>query len=104
MKSATRTRSTRPGVLGVLLFVAVLSACEASSCDLGSFPDNPFPNLFPEILFPEIRCADDAHSGPIPTETTLPPGSEPLSGDVTIRTGSRTPQSAIGPVSPPVTL
>ena len=76
MKSATRTRSTRPGVLGVLLFVAVLSACEASSCDLGSFPDNPFPNLFPEI-----RCADDAHSGPIPTETTLPPGSEPLSGD-----------------------
>ena len=76
MKSATRTRSTRPGVLGVLIFVAVLSACEASSCDLGSFPDNPFPNLFPEI-----RCADDAHSGPIPTETTLPPGSEPLSGD-----------------------
>ena len=76
MKSATRTRSTRPGVLGVLLFVAVLSACEASSCDLGPFPENPFPNLFPEI-----RCADDADSGPIPTETTLPPGSEPLSGD-----------------------
>ena len=43
---------------------------------MGSFPENPFPDLFPEI-----RCADDADSGPIPTETTIPPGSEPLSGD-----------------------
>ena len=76
MKPSTRTRFPRSSVLGVLLFVAVLSACEASSCDLGSFPENPFPDLFPEI-----RCADDADSGPIPTETTIPPGSEPLSGD-----------------------
>ena len=75
-KPSTRTRFPRSSVLGVLLFVAVLSACEASSCDLGSFPENPFPDLFPEI-----RCADDADSGPIPTETTIPPGSEPLSGD-----------------------
>ena len=76
MKPSTRTRFPRSSVLGVLLFVAVLSACEASSCDLGAFPENPFPDLFPEI-----RCADDADSGPIPTETTIPPGSEPLSGD-----------------------
>ena len=76
MKPSTRTRFPRSSVLGVLLFVAVLSACEASSFDLGSFPENPFPDLFPEI-----RCADDADSGPIPTETTIPPGSEPLSGD-----------------------
>ena len=76
MKPSTRTRFPRSSVLGVLLFVAVLSACEASSCDLGSFPENPFPDLFPEI-----RCADDADYGPIPTETTIPPGSEPLSGD-----------------------
>ena len=76
MKPSTRTRFPRSSVLGVLLFVAVLSACEASSCDLGPFPENPFPDLFPEI-----RCADDADSGPIPAETTIPPGSEPLSGD-----------------------
>ena len=76
MKSATGTRFPRPVVvLGVLLIVAVLAACEASACDLGPFPDSPFPNA------PEIRCADDADSGPIPTETTLPPGSESLSGD-----------------------
>ena len=71
MKPSTRTRFPRLVVLGVLLHVAVLTACDAS-CDLGSFPDNPFPDLFPEI-----RCADDADSGPIPTETTIPPGSEP---------------------------
>ena len=76
MKSATGTRFPRPVVvLGVLLIVAVLAACEASACDLGPFPDSPFPDA------PEIRCADDADSGPIPTETTLPPGSESLSGD-----------------------
>ena len=75
MKSATRTRFPRPGVLGVLLFVAVLSACEASSCDLGPFPDYPFP------VSPEPRCEDAADSGSIPTETTLPPGSKPLSRD-----------------------
>ena len=80
MKPSTRTRFPRLVVLGVLLHVAVLTACDAScdlgSFDLGSFPDNPFPDLFPEI-----RCADDADSGSIPTETTIPPGSEPLSGD-----------------------
>ena len=76
MKPSTRTRFPRPAVLGVLLFVAVLSACEASSCDLGPFPDNPFSNVSPGP-----RCADAADSGPIPTETTIPPGSEPLSGD-----------------------
>ena len=81
MKSATRTRSPRPGVLGVLLFVAVLSACDASACDLGGFEDiNPFPDDNPNVSL-EVHCADDADSGPIPTETTLPPGSEPLSGD-----------------------
>ena len=80
MKSATRTRSPRPGVLGVLFIVAVLTACDASTCDLGSFP-NPFPdNPSPNVSL-EVHCADDADSGPIPTETTLPPGSEPLSGD-----------------------
>ena len=80
MKPSTRTRFPRSSVLGVLLFVAVLTACDAS-CDLGSFDLGPFPeNPFPD-LFPEIRCADDADSGPIPTETTIPPGSEPLSGD-----------------------
>ena len=52
------------------------TACEASSCDLGPFPDNPFSNVSPGP-----RCADAADSGPIPTETTIPPGSEPLSGD-----------------------
>ena len=76
MKPSTRTRFPRPAVLGVLLFVAVLSACEASSCDLGPFPDNPFSNVSPGP-----RYADAADSGPIPTETTIPPGSEPLSGD-----------------------
>ena len=32
-------------------------------------------------MSPGPRCADAADSGPIPTETTIPPGSEPLSGD-----------------------
>ena len=76
MKSATRNRFPRPAVLGVLLFAVVLFACEASSCDLGAFPDNPFPNV---SLGP--RCADAADSGSIPSETTPSPGSEPLSGD-----------------------
>ena len=76
MKSATRNRFPRSAVLGVLLFAAVLFACEASSCDLGAFPDNPFPNV---SLGP--RCADAADSGSIPSETTPSPGSEPLSGD-----------------------
>ena len=76
MKSATRNRFPRPAVLGVLLFAAVLFACEASSCDLGAFPDNPFPNV---SLGP--RCADAADPGSIPSETTPSPGSEPLSGD-----------------------
>ena len=76
MKPAASTRFPGPGVLGCLLIVAVLTACDASSCDLGSFPDNPFPNVSLGI-----RCADAADSGSIPTETTLPPGSEPLSGD-----------------------
>ena len=74
MKSATRTRFPRPAVLGVLLFAAVLFACDAHACDFGSFPD-PFP------VSPGPRCADAADSGPIPTETALSPGSKPLSGD-----------------------
>ena len=76
MKSATRNRFPRSAVLGVLLFAAVLFACQAYSCDLGAFPDNPFPNV---SLGP--RCADAADSGSIPSETTPSPGSEPLSGD-----------------------
>ena len=74
MKSATRTRFPRPAVLGVLLFAAVLFACDAHACDFGSFPD-PFP------VSPGPRCADAADSGSIPTETALSPGSKPLSGD-----------------------
>ena len=81
MKSATRTRSPKSGVLGVLFIVAVLTACDASACNLGGFEDiNPFPDDNPNVSL-EVHCADDADSGPIPTETTLPPGSEPLSGD-----------------------
>ena len=76
MKSATRNRFPRPAVLGVLLFAAVLFACEASSCDLGGFPGPPS-----FLVSPEPRCADAADSGSIPTETALSPGSEPLSGD-----------------------
>ncbi len=74
MKSATRTRFPRPAVLGVLLFAAVLFACDAHACDFGSFPD-PFP------VSPGPRCADAADSWSIPSETTPSPGSEPLSGD-----------------------
>ena len=82
MKPATMTRFPRPGVLGVLFIVAVLTACDASTCDLGGFEDiNPFPDNPSPNLSLEVHCADDADSGPIPTETTLPPGSEPLSGD-----------------------
>ena len=75
MKSATRNRFPRPAVLGVLLFAAVLFGCDAHACDFGPFPDYPFP------VSPEPRCADAADSGSIPTETTLSPGSKPLSGD-----------------------
>ena len=39
----------------------------------------PGPPSF--LVSPGPRCADAADSGSIPTETTLPPGSEPLSGD-----------------------
>ena len=76
MKSATRNRFPRPTVLGVLLFAAVLFACGASSGGLGDFPGPPS-----FLVSPEPRCADVADSGSIPTETTLSPGSEPLSGD-----------------------
>ena len=75
MKSATRNRFPRPAVLGGLLFVAVLFACDAHACSFGGFPDPPS-----FLVSPEPRCAD-ADSGSIPTETTLPPGSKPLSGD-----------------------
>ena len=82
MKSATKTRFPRPGVLGCLLIVAVLTACDAaSSCDLGAFPDSPFPDRPSPNVSLEVRCADDADSGSIPSETTPSPGSEPLSGD-----------------------
>ena len=77
MKSATTSRFPRPGVLGVLLLAAVLSACEASSCDLGPFPDSPFSSS----VSPWPRCTDFGDSESIPTGTTLSPGSEPLSGD-----------------------
>ena len=75
MKSATRNRFPRPAVLGGLLFVAVLFACDAHACNFGDFPAPPS-----FLVSPEPRCAD-ADSGSIPTETTLPPGSKPLSGD-----------------------
>ena len=76
MNVATRTRFPRPVVLGALIIVAVLSACEASACDFGGFPGPPS-----FLVSPGPRCADVADSGSIPTETTLSPGSEPLSGD-----------------------
>ena len=79
MKSAAETRFPRPVVLGVQLIVAVLSACVASACDMGSFPDNPFPDESPKF-----RCTDNADSWPIPTETVLLSGSEQRGGDAVV--------------------